>query len=79
MKKIDSTMKKEYYNSALPHGYRVKVAALAGVKVQAVSDFLHGRNNSIRIENAILTTLAQIRKEQTKREKLFKEAGIELV
>jgi len=79
MEKIDVTKKLEYYKTELPHGYRMIVANKAGVKIQTVSDFLYGRNKSIRIENAILITLAQLRQEKKTREELFKNAGIELV
>jgi predicted transcriptional regulator len=61
------------FSEALPHGTIKRVAEKAGVHNAAVSGFLKGRNQSLRIEFAILHVIAEIRKE---RERLMKEAGL---
>lgn len=61
------------FSEALPHGTIKRAAEKAGVHNTAVSGFLKGRNESLRIEFAVLKVIAEIRKE---REQLMKEAGL---
>jgi hypothetical protein len=61
------------FREALPHGAIKMVAKKAGVHSTAVSGFLKGKNQSLRIEFAVLQVISEIRKE---RERLIKEAGI---
>jgi predicted transcriptional regulator len=72
---MENKLRKEMlaaFSEALPHGTVKRVAEKAGVHNTAVSGFLKGRNQSLRIEFAVLQVIAEIRKE---RERLMREAG----
>jgi hypothetical protein len=60
------------FSEALPHGAIKRVAEKAGVHSTAVSGFLKGKNQSLRIEFAVLQVIGEIRRE---RERLMNEAG----
>ena len=61
------------YSSNLPHGYKKKVAEVAGVSRVSVSYFFSGKNKSKKIENAVLKVISELKKEH--KEKL-KAAGL---
>lgn len=53
-------MEREQLKSKVPHGYGKIIAKKAGVKEQAVSQFLNGKNDNINIELATLEVLAEL-------------------
>jgi len=53
-------MKRSELKSKVPHGYGQKIADKAGVKKQAVSQFLNGKNDNVEIELAVLEILAEL-------------------
>lgn len=73
MKERESTAKLKFYNTMLPYGYRKKVAEIAGVRLASVSEYLYGKYNSKRIEDAILIVIAEV---QAEKKKLLINAGL---
>lgn len=65
--------KLNFYRSSLPYGMINVVANRAGVTGQAVTNYLKGRNGSLRIENVILDVIAELQAERNKR---LKKAGL---
>lgn len=65
--------KLNFYKSKLPHGTIKIVSERAGVTGQAVTNYLKGRNSSLRIENAILDIIAELKAE---RDNKLKKAGL---
>ena len=61
------------YRSMLPRGYMKFIAHKVGVTPMSVSHFLKGRNESYKIENAILDTIADLKKERAEK---LKAAGL---
>lgn len=60
------------YRAMLPSGTQKIVAAKAGVSIASLNNFFNGRNDSWKIEKAILCVVAELRDE---REELLKKAG----
>ena len=73
MKTENKKKKLELYNSNLPRGYKKEVAKRAGVSRVSVSCFFSGKNNSVKIENAVLDIISELKKEH--KEKL-RAAGL---
>lgn len=67
MKKVPTKEKLETYRAMLPYGTLKIVAERVGVTGQAVTNFLNGRNGSVRIENAILDVIAEVEAERNER------------
>ncbi|MDP9076266.1 MAG: hypothetical protein M3O71_02485 [Bacteroidota bacterium] len=53
-------MERQELKSKVPHGYGKLIAKKAGVKEQAVSQFLNGKNDNVNIELATLEILAEL-------------------
>ncbi|WP_295795157.1 hypothetical protein [Mucilaginibacter sp.] len=53
-------MEREQLKAKVPHGYGKVIAKKAGVKEQAVSQFLNGKNDNVNIELATLEVLAEL-------------------
>lgn len=70
---MDYQHRLQIYRSKLPHGTKKEIATKVGVSPQAVNNFLKGRNKSLRIENAILEKLAELRRDENLR---MKKAGL---
>lgn len=63
----------ETYRSLLPYGARKEIAARLGVRDASITDFLAGRMNSWRIEEAILDYIADF---QANRNAKLEKAGL---
>ncbi len=63
-------MKTEEIKNMLPHGYSKIVADKAGVSRAAVSKYLSGKSESMKIELAALEVLAEL---SQKKEKLLRK------
>lgn len=74
MKKVANKEKLEIYRSLLPYGAQKEIATKLGVSVQAVCNYLKGRQGSERIETAILEKIAEVKEA---RQRLLKRAGLE--
>lgn len=59
MKKTVDKEKLARYRNLLPYGSAKDVAAIAGRKVNSVSDYLNGKSRSPRIEFAILQVIKE--------------------
>jgi predicted transcriptional regulator len=53
-------MTREELKKSIPHGYCKKIAVEAGVTTKAVSQFLSGKSNSLKIELAALKVIGGI-------------------
>lgn len=73
MKKTVTNEKLEFYRAMLPHGTIKITAERAGVTTQSIRNFLNGRNESLRVENAILDIIAELQAERNER---LKKAGL---
>ena len=58
--KNQNTMSREELKSKVPHGFGKIIAEKAGVKEQAVSQFLKGKNDNVKIELVTLEVLAEL-------------------
>lgn len=57
---------RNYLKLQMPRGYLKKVASQLGISQKSISNYLTGRNNSERIEIALLKELAQIKAEKNR-------------
>jgi hypothetical protein len=53
-------MERQQLKAKVPYGYGKMIAQRAGVKEQAVSQFLNGKNDNVKIELATLEILAEL-------------------
>jgi len=53
-------MERKELKAKVPHGYGKIIAKRAGTTVQAVSQFLNGKNDNIAVEMAVLEVLAEL-------------------
>jgi hypothetical protein len=60
-----NTMTRTKLKKLIPNGYCKVIAERAGVTRKSVSDYLHGRSNSYKIEIATLEVVADLTKKKT--------------
>lgn len=57
-------MERSELKAKIPYGYSKKIAEIAGVEKAAVSAFLNGKNNSVKIELACLKVIVELNNER---------------
>lgn len=57
-------MTRNELKNMVPHGCGKIIAEKAGVSQRSVSLFLNGKNNSYKVEKAVLETLAELKTQQ---------------
>lgn len=59
-------MERQELKAKVPHGYSKMIAKRAGVKEQAVSQFLNGKTDNVKIELATLEILAELSEKKSR-------------